>query len=199
MAGVDGSRVTPPNVEIDYERINAQAFRHSQSSNSYALSKTPYFDGTDYTAWKNKMMYYLKGIDNSIWKVVNVGYTVVDEDNLTAEEEKWDHKNAQATNALYSALCKEEYNRIEGCTSAKKIWDTLERVHIGASQLRNSKIQALKAEIEQFVMKRGETMTEMYDRLMVLINGIRALGSKDYDDEYVKLKISGRSLQLITI
>jgi hypothetical protein len=38
-------------------------------------------------------------------------------------------------------------------------------------------------------MKDGETVREMYDRLMVLVSDIRALGSKDWDDSKVTKKL----------
>jgi hypothetical protein len=44
-------------------------------------------------------------------------------------------------------------------------------------------------ELELFFMKDGETVQEMYDRLMVLVSDIRSLGSKDWDDSKVTKKL----------
>jgi hypothetical protein len=38
-------------------------------------------------------------------------------------------------------------------------------------------------------MKYGETVREMYDRLMLLVSDIRALGSQDWDDSKVTKKL----------
>jgi hypothetical protein len=38
-------------------------------------------------------------------------------------------------------------------------------------------------------MNDGETVQEMYDRIMVLVLDIRALGSKDWDDSKVTKKL----------
>jgi hypothetical protein len=43
----------------------------------------------------------------------------------------------------------------------------------------------INGELELFFMKDGETIREMYDRLMVIVSDIRALGSKDWDDSMV--------------
>jgi hypothetical protein len=47
----------------------------------------------------------------------------------------------------------------------------------------------INGELELFFMKDGETVQEMYDRLMVLVSDIRALGSKDWDDSKVTKKL----------
>jgi hypothetical protein len=47
----------------------------------------------------------------------------------------------------------------------------------------------INGELELFFMKDGETVREMYDRLMLLVSDIRALGSKDWDDSKVTKKL----------
>jgi hypothetical protein len=62
---------------------------------------------------------------------------------------------------------------------AKVIWDTLKEEHEGTEHVRQRKMDLINGELELFFMKDGETIQEMYDRLMVLVSDIRALGSKD--------------------
>jgi hypothetical protein len=47
----------------------------------------------------------------------------------------------------------------------------------------------INRELELFFMKDGETVTEMYDRLMLLVLDIRALGSQDWDDSKLTKKL----------
>jgi hypothetical protein len=47
----------------------------------------------------------------------------------------------------------------------------------------------INGELELFFIKDGETVQEMYDRLMVLVSDVRALGSKDWDDSKVTKKL----------
>jgi hypothetical protein len=47
----------------------------------------------------------------------------------------------------------------------------------------------INEELELFIMKDGETEREMYDRLMLLVSDIRALGSVDWDDSKVTKKL----------
>jgi hypothetical protein len=51
--------------------------------------------------------------------------------------------------------------------------------------VRQGKIDFIHKELELFVMKDGETVREMYDRLMLLVSDIKALGSDDWDDSKV--------------
>jgi hypothetical protein len=41
------------------------------------------------------------------------------------------HFNSQATSILLASLCREEYNKVPGLTSAKEIWDVLKMTHEG--------------------------------------------------------------------
>jgi hypothetical protein len=65
------------------------------------------------------------------------------------------------------------------------IWDTLKEAHEGTEHVRQGKMDLINGELELFFMKDGETIREMYDRLMVIVSDIRALGSKDWDDSMV--------------
>jgi hypothetical protein len=65
---------------------------------------------------------------------------------------------------------------------AKVIWDTLNEAHEGTDHVKQGKIDLIHRELELFVMKDGETVREMYDRLMLLVLDIRALGSNHWDD-----------------
>jgi hypothetical protein len=61
--------------------------------------------------------------------------------------------------------------------NAKKIWDTLK-----ISQERNNitmitKIELVESELGRFAMKRGEELTETYNRLKTLMNKIQSYGS----------------------
>jgi hypothetical protein len=68
------------------------------------------------------------------------------------------------------------------------IWNTLKEVHEGTEHVRQGKMDLINGELELFYMKDGETVREMYDRLMLLVLDIRALGSVDWDDSKVTKK-----------
>ena len=74
-----------------------------------------------------------------------------------------EHKNAQATNAIFGALSGDEFNRIVNLESANEIWTTLKNVHEGTSSVRESKIELLKGKLDRFVMGENESPSEMYN------------------------------------
>ena len=61
----------------------------------------------------------------------------------------------------------------------KNIWDTLKETHEGTDQVSEGKMDLLQGELEHFVMNDDETVTQMYERLMVLVSDIAALGSTE--------------------
>jgi hypothetical protein len=69
------------------------------------------------------------------------------------------------------------------------IWDTLKEAHEGTKHVRQGKMDLINGELELFFMKDGETMREMYDRLMLLVSDIKSLGSVDWDDSKVTMKL----------
>ncbi|XP_016492574.1 uncharacterized protein LOC107812057 [Nicotiana tabacum] len=77
--------------------------------------------------------------------------------DCTAEDlKKWE-KNAKAKKWLVCGLGPDEYSRIQSCTTANEIWDTLQVAHEGTLQ-------------------EGETIHDMYTRFTTLTNELKSLG-----------------------
>ena len=55
--------------------------------------------------------------------------------------------------------------------------------------VRKGNIELLHGELERFVFLQGKTTQAMFDRLMALVNRIRALGSTEWDDNKVARKM----------
>jgi hypothetical protein len=133
---------------------------------------------------------HLYGLHPSLWKIVVVGVTIPAEgEALTIEHEQDLHRNVQATRVITGSLCAQEFNKVWNIQIAKVIWDTLKEAHEGTEHVRQGKMDLINGELELFFMKDGETIQEMYDRIMVLVSNIRALGSKDWDDSKVTKKL----------
>jgi hypothetical protein len=69
------------------------------------------------------------------------------------------------------------------------IWDTLKEAHEGTEHVRQGKMDLINGELELFFMKDGETVREMYDRIMLLVSDSRDLGSEDGDNSKVTKKL----------
>nr|ABA98030.2 retrotransposon protein, putative, Ty1-copia subclass [Oryza sativa Japonica Group] len=181
-------------------------YDYPSTSASYVSTysgKAPYFNGTDYAAWKHKMKMHLKSINPLIWRIVEKGYVLQNPVEPTKEDDKNEHKNAQAANAILSALSGSDFNRVDGIESAKVIWDTLRSLHEVTDSVSEFKVEILKGQFERFVMLDGESPSDMYDRLSKIVNEIKVLGSKDMTNEVVVKKmvraITPRNSTLVTI
>ena len=67
------------------------------------------------------MSVHLKAMSRKIWRIVNDGYVILDEKNLTAQDEENELHNYQAVNVLFSALHVSEFNRVKSLTNANEI------------------------------------------------------------------------------
>ncbi|XP_069150405.1 uncharacterized protein [Solanum lycopersicum] len=70
----------------------------------------------------------------------------------------------------------DEYNRVSACESAKEIWDCLLTTHEETEQVKESKIDMLTSRYENFKMKEGETIHDMFTKLSSITNELRSLG-----------------------
>ncbi|XP_049349519.1 uncharacterized protein LOC125814108 [Solanum verrucosum] len=85
-------------------------------------------------------------------------------------------KNYKAKKILVCGIGSDEYNRISACESAKEIWDCLQTAHEGTQRVKESKVDMLTTQYENFCMKEGETIFEMNSRFTSITNELRCLG-----------------------
>jgi hypothetical protein len=102
------------------------------------------------------------------------------------------HFNSQASTILLASL-REEYNKVQGLKGAKEIWDTLKIVHEGDEVTKITKRETIEGELGRFRLRQGEEPQDMYNRLKTLVNQVRNLGRKKWDDHEM-VKVILRSL-----
>lgn len=73
------------------------------------------------------------------------------------------------------------------CKIAKEIWDTLEPQCQGTDSIKNNGRAILIQEYEKFVAKADESLTDVYDRFLTLLNNL-SLFKKEYDAEDSNIK-----------
>jgi hypothetical protein len=158
---------------------------------SVPLGKPPTFDGEDYARWSDLMKFHLTSLHKNIWNVVEFGAqvpSVGDEDYDEDEVAQIEHFNSQATMILLASLSREEYNKVQELKSAKEVWDVLKTAHEGDELTKITKREMIEGELGRFRLRQGEEPQDMYNRLKTLVNQVRDLGSKKWDDhEMVKV------------
>ncbi|KAH0689613.1 hypothetical protein KY289_016971 [Solanum tuberosum] len=85
-------------------------------------------------------------------------------------------KNYKAKKILVYGIGAEEYNRISAYETAKEIWDCLQTTYEGTQRVKESKVDMLTTQYENFSMKEGETIFEMNSRFTSITNELRGLG-----------------------
>ena len=93
--------------------------------------------------------------------------------------------NARAKNVLYSALDKNKFNRVCMCEFAQDNWNTLDDLHVGTNQVKESKINMLVTKYENFFMKEDKSVVSMITRLTNIVNGLKGLDRKFTNNELV--------------
>src|SRR6266498_3254237 len=86
-------------------------------------------------------------------------------------------------------MTKEVFNRVCSCVTSHDIWTALELIHEGSKSVRNDRYDGLIKKFNTFVMNRNERVNDMYSRLNVLVEEIKALNVKKITDEDVVRKI----------
>ena len=90
--------------------------------------KIPIFDGMDYPFWKEKMKIRLWAIDDDMWNVVHIGFTVVIPQAPTDEEKKLIQLDAQAKDEIGGHRSQAQFLRYRQCETTKDLWDVLEKI-----------------------------------------------------------------------
>jgi hypothetical protein len=160
------------------------------------IRQTTGFDGEDYCMWSDKMRHHLTSLHASIWDIVEFGAqvpSVGDQGYDSDEVAQIRHFDSQATTILLASLCREEYNKVQGVKSAKKIWDVLKTAHEGDEVTKITKRETIEGELGRFILNQGEEPQAMYNRLKTLVNQVCNLGSTKWDDHEM-VKVILRSL-----
>ena len=67
-------------------------------------------------------------------------------------------------------------NRVITCKTDKEIWDTLEVQCQGTKEIKKNRRAILIQEYEYFEAKSDESLTDVYDRFLTLLNELALVG-----------------------
>jgi hypothetical protein len=176
----------------NYHRVDHDyTFQISSEHNaSIHMGKPPHFDGTGYNQWKIKIFDYLSAIHKDLWKIVEVGCDIPNDDETPTPPQAYIlQRNYKALNILHSSVSAKEFDKIEDALTAKDAWDTLEVNHQGSRKVHESRIKTLEDELSFFSMKKDETVKEMYNQMKRITNQIKSLGGNKWGDREIVDKL----------
>jgi hypothetical protein len=64
----------------------------------------------------------------------------------------------------------------------KDIWTPLQMAHEESKPVRKANVEILEGQLNHFIMYDDETPHEIFNQLKKLVNKVRALGSKKWND-----------------
>ena len=157
------------------------------ASEGFSIGRAPHFDGSNYTHWKIRMIILIKAMSPNLWRIIDAGFAIpIDPQNPTQREEQNLRYDAQALNALYSALSVDEFNRVSNLENAHDVWTTLMEIHEGTSTVKEAKLHRLKLKYESFTMLPHESINEMYSRMNNIVNELKGLSCDLTDVDIVR-------------
>ena len=122
----------------------------------------PLFNENNYALWKGRMEVYLLAQGYEVWETIQNGFT------WTAEEQGKKNlvNDAKAKNIIISRLIESTYHKDLGCQTAKNVWDKLENIYAGDSNVKEAKLQFYRAKFEQLGKKEDDNIVATSNTLM---------------------------------
>ncbi|KAK1358784.1 hypothetical protein POM88_043258 [Heracleum sosnowskyi] len=169
------------------------------STTKYESMKIPILKISEYPTWRVKMLMYLEAMDPDYLDRILDGpyiptkfvertdtvpehYVVKGKSEWTPEEKAHVLREPKIKNILHNSLDAVMSNRVIACKSSKEIWDTLETQCQGSASVKKNIRALLIQEYEQFDARPDESLTELYDRFLTLLNSL-SLVDKVYETE----------------
>ncbi|XP_066323449.1 uncharacterized protein [Miscanthus floridulus] len=148
------------------------------------------------------MTTYIKSINRKVWKVVETKFEVADLENPTTAEKILLQNNDIALSAIHDVLDEGTFEQIKNIKVAHDAWKKLEESLKGTQAVKGAKAYILKAKFASFKIKEDESVLEMFHRLKVLVNDLKALGEevkdKDFSHKFLRC-LPSRFGPLVTI
>ena len=147
----------------------------------HSHSRSPLFDGVDYSYWKNRMSTHLIGIDLCLWEIIDDGYTLMTttpDATQIKENRRLKSLDAKARSILYCGLTTTEYNKVSSCSTSKEVCDRLQVTYEGTYEVKEARISLLEQRHHNFKMIPGESIDSMFARFANIANPLKSLGAE---------------------
>ena len=136
------------------------------------------------------MSAHLQIISSRVWEIYEDPDYVVLAPRIGQEQIEQHEANSKACNATFSCLCICEFYHVSHLTTAREIWNTLQRFHEGTFQVKTRIFELYRCEYENFVQLPGESVDSMFSRFQSVVNKIRANKLQlPFDDHERALKL----------
>ena len=124
----------------------------------------PMLTKSNYTTWSLKMKVFMKA--QGVWSAIEGDPKIVA-----------DERTVQiALAAIYQGVPEEVLLTIAEKETAKKAWEAIKTMSVGAERVKKAKVQTLKGEFESLTMTETDKIDDFYMKLSGIATNIRVLG-----------------------
>ncbi|XP_065616979.1 uncharacterized protein LOC136062156 [Quercus suber] len=134
------------------------------------------------------MREFLCFMDETIWDVVDIGWT-----RMEVAKSTWDkatlaasNANSKALNTIFCGVYPEELHKISHISIAKEAWQLLETTYEGTKKVKDTKLQMLTTRFEELKMSEDESFDYFYSKLNEIVIEKFNLGEKTEDSKVVR-------------
>ena len=85
---------------------------------------------------------------------------------------------------MHDAIDERIFEQIKNIEMTHEAWKKLEKSFEGTQAMKGAKAYILKEKLASFKTKEDESVSEMFHRLQVLVNDLKALGEKVEDKDF---------------
>nr|GFA95897.1 zinc finger, CCHC-type [Tanacetum cinerariifolium]GFB21295.1 zinc finger, CCHC-type [Tanacetum cinerariifolium] len=111
-----------------------------------AQYQCPKLKNTNYTVWAIQIKVILE--EHGLWEAIE-----------PKENTKVYNKKDKATTALlYQALTEDVILQVAGCKTAKELWESLKKRHVGEEKVQQARLQSLMIGFNTLQMKDDDTV-----------------------------------------
>ena len=134
------------------------------------------------------MRAFLCSIDDSVWDVVEIGWT-----RPEAAKSTWDkaalaavNANSKVLNAIFYGVSSDEFDRISYVTISKEVWQILETTYEGTKKVKDTKLQMLTTRFKELKISEDKSFDSFYGKLNEVVIGKFNLGEKKEDSKIMR-------------
>ncbi|GKA09506.1 zinc finger, CCHC-type containing protein [Tanacetum coccineum] len=141
-----------------------------------AQYQCPKLKTTNYTVWAIQIKVILEA--HGLWEAIE-----------PKENTQVDDKKDKATTAfLYQALTEDVILQVAGCETAKELWESLKRRHVGEEKVQQARLQSLMIGFQTLQMKEDDTVDAFTAKLNGYATKAKELG-KTLDESLLVRKL----------
>ncbi|GJS34985.1 hypothetical protein Tco_0533367, partial [Tanacetum coccineum] len=153
------------------------------------VTNVPEFDKEDFISWKVRFLIFLNGLEPYLLKTLKDGPFVpmsslsTSDNPLPKRQNQWSNTESRLVNQdkrlksiIISCLPNDVMKSVIKCKTAKEMWNDLILDREGPSNIRDTKIAALRLKFNAFKSLEGEKVNGTFTRLKCLLNDLENNG-----------------------